>query len=105
MLTMYCLLVTEIMTVPIFSVNMFPYNSMNVALYGKADCSGGSQQRIGVEQVTFPSFVICFIEFVDVSSKDMVRKFQNNFRTSTPPLSLLKMFFTLFAAQWKWQNG
>ena len=38
--------------------------------------------------LTFPSFVICFIAFVDVSSKNMVRKFHKNCRTSTPPPSL-----------------
>ena len=75
-----------------FSINIFTNNFMNVAHECKKDCSGRSQQRIGMEQVTFPSFVICFIAFVDVSSKNMVRKFYKNFRTSTPPLSLFYAF-------------
>ena len=46
MLTMYCLLVTEIMSVPIFSVNMFPYNSMNVALYVKQTVQGEASSEL-----------------------------------------------------------
>ena len=74
------------------SLNIFANNVMNVGHECKADCSGRSQQRIGVEQVTFPSFVICFIAFLDVSSKNIFWKSHKNFRTSTPPLSFFYSF-------------
>ena len=46
-LTMYCLLVTEIMTVGFFfSLNIFTNNSMNVALYVKQTLQGEASSEL-----------------------------------------------------------
>ena len=48
-----------------------------------------------------PSFIICFIAILDISSKKMVGKFHKRFRTLTPPHHVLKnVSFDAFPSTW-----